>query len=83
MPSKRASGKTMKREYFDIILNGSVVATRFAWNTAIRAVEQLVRERARKQGVVYRLVDSGSGYRTWQSAHETLQYTIKLRTNAV
>lgn len=38
----------MKRQHFDISLNGSVVATTFAWNAAIRAIERLVRERARE-----------------------------------
>ena len=40
-------GGYMKRQHFDIRLNGSVVATTFAWNAAIRAIERLVRERAR------------------------------------
>ena len=38
----------MKRQYFDISLNGAVVATTFAWNSAIREIERLVRERARE-----------------------------------
>ena len=38
----------MKRQYFDISLNGAVVATTFAWNAAIREIERLVRERARE-----------------------------------
>ena len=85
----------MKRQYFDISLNGSVVATTFAWNAAIRAIERLVRERARlvaeegKKDAVYKLVESDTsgpdkwhftrGHRTWQSPHETLRYDIKLR----
>ncbi len=80
----------MERRYFDISLNGSVVATTFAWNSAIRAIERLVRERARLAGgAAYKLVDSRSagqdkwhftrGHRTWQSPHETLRYDIKLR----
>ena len=36
----------MKRQYFDISLNGSVVATTFAWNSVIRTIEKLARERA-------------------------------------
>ena len=72
----------MKRQYFDISLNGAVVATTFAWNSAIR-------ERSVAVGGVYKLVDSLSegpdkwhfthGHRTWRSAHETLRYDIKLR----
>ena len=85
----------MKRQYFDISLNGSVVATTFAWNAAIRAIERLVRERARsvavegEKGAVYKLVESHTGgpdkwhfthgHRTWRSAHETLRYDIELR----
>ena len=72
----------MKRQYFDISLNGAVVATTFAWNSAIR-------ERSVAVGGVYKLVDSLSegpdkwhfthGHRTWRSAHETLRFDIKLR----
>lgn len=79
----------MKRQHFDISLNGSVVATTFAWNAAIRAIERLVRERSVAVGGVYKLVDSHTegpdkwhftrGHRTWQSPHETLRYDIKLR----
>ena len=85
----------MKRQHFDISLNGSVVATTFAWNAAIRAIERLVRERARLVAVeggkdaVYKLVESHTegpdkwhfmrGYRTWRSPHETLRYDIELR----
>jgi hypothetical protein len=78
----------MKRQYFDISLNGSVVATAFAWNSAIRAIERLVH--ARVTGA-YKLISSASvrdpndkyrmlsGHRTWQSDTETLHYTIVLR----
>ena len=38
----------MKRQHFDISLNGAVVATTFAWNAAIREIERLVLERARE-----------------------------------
>lgn len=85
----------MKRQHFDISLNGSVVATTFAWNAAIRAIESLVWERARsvalesKKDAVYKLVESHTegpdkwhfthGHRTWRSAHETLRYDIALR----
>lgn len=54
----------MKRQHFDISLNGSVVATTFAWNAAIRTIERLVRERARlvavegEKDAVYKLVES-------------------------
>ena len=58
----------MKRQYFDISLNGTVVATTFAWNAAIRAIERMVRERAREvagcsttyaqANAAYTLVDS-------------------------
>lgn len=58
----------MKRQYFDISLNGAVVATMFAWNSAIRKIERLVRERAREvagcsttyaqANAAYTLVDS-------------------------
>ena len=82
----------MKRQYFDISLNGAVVATTFAWNSAIRTIERLVRERSMSVAVesrkdtAYKLVDSHTegpdftrGHRTWQSPHETLRYDIKLR----
>ena len=85
----------MKRQYFDISLNGAVVATTFAWNSAIRKIERLVRERSVAVAVesrvdtAYKLVDSHTegpdkwhfthGHRTWQSSHETLRYDIKLR----
>lgn len=85
----------MKRQHFDISLNGSVVATTFAWNAAIRAIERLVRERARlvaiegEKDAIYRLVESHTegpdkwhfthGHRTWRSAYETLRYDIELR----
>lgn len=85
----------MKRQHFDISLNGAVVATTFAWNAAIRTIERLVRERARlvavegEKDAVYKLVESHSerpdkwhftrGHRTWRSAHETLRYDIELR----
>ena len=85
----------VKRQYFDISLNGAVVATTFAWNSAIRTIERLVRERSMSVAVesrkdtAYKLVDSHTegpdkwhftrGHRTWQSPHETLRYDIKLR----
>ena len=79
----------MKRQHFDISLNGAVVATAYAWNSAIRTIERLVRERSVAVGGVYKLVDSHTGgldkwhftrgHRTWQSAHETLRYDINLR----
>ena len=85
----------MKRQHFDISLNGSIVATTCAWNSAIRAIERLVRERSvavaeeSKKDAVYKLVESDTsgpdkwhftrGHRTWQSPHETLRYDIKLR----
>lgn len=85
----------MKRQYFDISLNGAVVATTFAWNSAIRKIERLVLERSMSvavesgKGAVYKLVDSHTegpdkwhftrGHRTWRSAHETLRYDIELR----
>lgn len=79
----------MKRQYFDISLDGTVVATTYAWNSAIRTIERLVRERSVAVGGVYKLVDSRSegpdkwhfthGHRTWQSPHETLRYDINLR----
>jgi hypothetical protein len=85
----------VKRQYFDISLNGAVVATTFAWNSAIRKIERLVRERSlsvaeeSKKDAVYKLVESDTsgpdkwhfthGHRTWQSPHETLRYDIKLR----
>lgn len=50
----------MKRQYFDISLNGSIVATTYAWNSAIRTIERLVRERSVAVGGVYKLVDSRS-----------------------
>jgi len=52
----------MKRKSYDISLDGKIVATRFAWNSAVRAVEQLVGERARlaavehERGIEYRLI---------------------------
>ena len=85
----------MKRQYFDISLNGAVVATTFAWNSAIRKIERLVLERSMSVAVesrkdtAYKLVDSHTegpdkwhftrGHRTWRSAHETLRYDIELR----
>lgn len=79
----------MKRQYFDISLNGAVVATTCAWNSAIRAIERLVRERSLSVAEVYKLVESDTsgpdkwhftrGHRTWQSPHETLRYDIELR----
>lgn len=79
----------MKRQHFDISLDGTVVATTYAWNSAIRTIERLVRERSVAVGGVYKLVDSHTegpdkwhftrGHRTWQSPHETLRYDIKLR----
>ena len=56
----------MKRQYFDISLNGAVVATAFAWNSGIRAIEELVRVRSRSlvtrggPPVIYNLVSSTS-----------------------
>jgi hypothetical protein len=56
----------MKRQHFNISLNGSIVATTFAWNSAIRAIEELVRVRSRSRvtrggpPVVYNLVSSAS-----------------------
>ena len=74
----------MKRQHFDISLNGTVVATTFAWNSAIRTIERLVREQSVAVGGIYKLVDSLSEgtdkwHFTWRSAHETLRYDIKLR----
>lgn len=70
----------MKRQYFDISLNGAVVATTFAWNAAIRAIERLVRERAREvagcsttyaqANAAYTLVDSHTeGPDKWHFTH--------------
>ena len=80
----------MKRQYFDISLNGTVVATTFTWNSAIRTIERLVRERSVAVGVVYKLVDSLTegpdkwhfthGHRTWQSPHETWTHGRTIRT---
>lgn len=79
----------MERQHFDISLDGTVVATTYAWNSAIRTIERLVRERSVAVGGVYKLVDSHTegpdkwhftrGHRTWQSPRETLRYDIKLR----
>lgn len=82
----------MKRQYFDISLNGSVVATTFAWNSAVCVIERLVHARVlATTGAVYKLISSASvrdpndkyrmlsGHRTWQSDTETLHYTIVLR----
>ena len=83
----------MKRQYFDISLGGSVIATTFAWNSSIRAIEKRSRSLAARGGlpVIYNLVSSISvrdpndkyrmlsGHRTWQSDTETLHYTIVLR----
>ena len=76
----------MKRQYFDISLNGAVVATTFAWNSAIRKIERLVRERAREvagcsttyaqANAAYTLVDSLSeGTDKWHftRGHRTWQ----------
>ena len=70
----------MKRQYFDISLNGAVVATTFAWNSAIRTIERLVRERAREvagcsttyaqANAAYTLVDSHTeGPDKWHFTH--------------
>ena len=54
----------MKRQYFDISLGGSVIATTFAWNSSIRAIEKLVGMRSRSLAargglpVIYNLVSS-------------------------
>ncbi len=54
----------MKRKYYDISLDGKIVATRFAWNSAVRAVEQLVKERVKlaavehERGIEYHLIAS-------------------------
>jgi len=54
----------VKRKYYDISLDGKIVATRFTWNSAVRAVEQLVKERSRSLAlwggppVIYNLVAS-------------------------
>ena len=54
----------MKRQHFDISLDGTVVATTFAWNAAIRAIERMVRERSvlvaveSRKDAVYKLVES-------------------------
>ncbi len=81
----------MKRKYYDISLDGKIVATRFAWNSAVRAVEQLVKERSRSLVTIYKLIASTadrsptdkytivSGLRTWQSSTETLHFIITLR----
>lgn len=54
----------MKRKYYDISLDGKIVATRFAWNSAVQAVEKLVKERSRSLAtwggppVIYHLIAS-------------------------
>ena len=56
----------MGRQYFDISLNGSVVTTTFAWNSAVRAIEKLVGMRSRSLAtrgsppVIYNLTSSAS-----------------------
>jgi hypothetical protein len=82
----------MKRKYYDISLDGKIVATRFAWNSAVRAVEQLVWSKMIAERVSdYRLIASAAdrsptdkytivrGLRTWQSSTETLHFVITLR----
>ena len=65
----------MKRKYYDISLDGKIVATRFTWNSAVRAVEQLVKERSRSLAlwgapVIYNLVASTNDH------SQTDKYTI-------
>lgn len=93
MTQEKNAGPVVKRKYYDITLDGKIVATRFAWNSAVRAVAQLVRERCRSLGTLefYNLIavttDRSStdkytivdGLVTWQSSTETLHFVITLR----
>lgn len=72
----------MKRENFEIKLNGQVVAIKHKWNSSIREIERQVKEIARQGGTVYSLVDSSSvkegfehvmGTRVWVSVAGVVQ----------
>lgn len=76
----------MKRENFEIKFNGNVVI-KHKWNSAIKEVENLIREIARTEQTIYELVESvstkidawhfGNGVRVWKGRNnKTVSFTI-------
>jgi hypothetical protein len=64
----------MKRETFEVKVNGVLIASKNAWNSSIKAIESKVNEIAESESTIYDLTDSKSvkdgfyftsGYRIW------------------
>jgi len=75
----------MKRKMF-VITYGDSHCIKNAWNTAIREIENIVREIARIEHTEYNLVDSVSnkvghghvsGSRSWQSKNRNIVFNIQ------
>lgn len=78
----------MKRQNFDISLNGKVIAVCHTWNASIRKIENYVKIRAQSLDIEYELIDAHSekngshhvrGHRTWRGSDAILRYEIALR----
>ena len=77
----------MKAEQYAITLNGEFLEHRRAWNASIRAIERIARDLARKNGVLFHLVDDESirdetafgyahGVRIWSGGGLELKFAI-------
>jgi hypothetical protein len=79
----------MKRKNYRITLHGCLVETRHAWNAAGRAIVDLVRELARKEGQGYTLIETHgvkdadgdfiSGYRTWKGDRDGMTVKFEIQ----
>ena len=78
----------MKRETFEIRVNGILIETRSKWNAATKAIESKIKEIAKSESQMYMLSDKESikgeygfvqGYRTWKGMKDgrILKFEIK------
>jgi len=76
----------MKREIFEITLNGELVDTRSKWNAARRSIEKLAGDVARSRSQMFVLAESSSvkegfghvsGVFVWRSVDHQLEFKIK------
>ena len=77
----------MKRDIYVISYN-DIIIKKNAWNSSIRTIESIVRDIARTENTIYRLVNSESikneyrehvsGFRVWQADNgKTIKFTVE------
>jgi hypothetical protein len=73
----------MKRDTYLITYGDGKQAKAYAWNSALRKVERLMREIARAEGCFYNLCGKGrnaehtEGFRTWSNGLNAVTFNIK------